>query len=73
MEVSETQRDANPLEMFTFFFIVLNGWCRVGAFSLWRDLVSDFSCVLLLLLTHWKRQQVVLVEGFLFPFFCLVL
>lgn len=27
MEVSETQRDSNPLEMITFFFLtVLNGW-----------------------------------------------
>lgn len=58
MEVSETQRDSNPLEMFTFFLLFSTvGWSRVGAFSSWRDLVSDFSCVLLLLLTHRKRQS----------------
>lgn len=48
MEVSETQRDSNPLEMFTFFFSLFStvGLSRLGAFSPWRDLVSDFSCVL---------------------------
>lgn len=52
------QRDSNPLEMFIFFLLFSTvGWSRVGVFSLRRDLVSDFSCVLLLLLTHRKRQS----------------
>lgn len=63
MEVSETQRDSNPLEKLTFFFFKLFstvGWSRVGAFSSWRDLVSDFSCSLLLLITHrqWRSGGV---------------
>lgn len=45
MKVSETQRDSNPLEMFTFFFLLYStvNRIRVGAFSSWRVLVSDFS------------------------------
>lgn len=48
MEVSETQRDSNPLEMITFFFSLFStvGLSRFGAFSSWRVLVSDFSRVL---------------------------
>lgn len=48
MKVYETQRDSNPLEVFTFFFFLLYstvGRSRVGAFSSWRVLVSDFSVV----------------------------
>lgn len=62
MEVSETQRDSNPLEKLTFFFKLFStvGWSRVGAFSSWRDLVSDFSCILLLLIAHrqWRSGGV---------------
>lgn len=45
-----------------FFFKLFStvGWSRVGAFSSWRDLVSDFSCSLLLLITHrqWRSGGV---------------
>lgn len=50
MKVYETQRDSNPLDMFTFFFFFFLlystvGGSRVGAFSSWRVLVSDVSVV----------------------------
>lgn len=72
MEFSETQRDSNPLEklfvVVVCFFFSTVGWSRVGAFSSWRDLGSDFSCVLLLLLTHptWRSGGV--GEGLLVSF-----
>lgn len=59
MEVSETQRDSNPLEMLTFFFNCSQP--LVGAElepfhcgEIWSLTPAAFF---LLLLTHWKRQS----------------
>lgn len=59
MEVSETQRDSNPLEKFTVFLYCVQQLVGQESepFSSQRNLVSDFSCVLLLLVTHPKRQS----------------